>query len=270
LFIPADRPDFIAKAPSRGADAIILDLEDAVAPQAKAQARAALADAVPALTGQGLTVWLRINAPAEGGLDDLAAAQGAGVTTVMIPKCDALQDIRELAVIAGPAMGLVPLIEDPRGLAQAGVIGSAPQVKALAFGSEDFAASLGVEPSPLALSTPAQMLVLAAAAAGRPAYGLPGSLAQFRDLEAFSVVAERAAALGFSGAMAIHPAQVAVLHRAFAPSPKQRAWAEAILRAAEGQSGGQGGATAAEGEMIDRPIILRAQRIMAKSLASPL
>lgn len=262
LFIPADRADFVAKAAGRGADAIILDLEDAVAPAAKAAARAGLSTQLERLRADGVAAWVRINALAEGGKDDIPAALAAGADMLMLPKCADADTVAEAARLAGPGVGLVPLLEDARAVLGAAAIATAPQVAALAFGSEDMAAGLGVEPSPLAMTLPAQMVVLGAAAAGLPAYGLPGSIAQFRDIAAFEAVARQAAGLGFAGAMCIHPAQVAALNTAFAPSPAQIAWAEDVLKKAEAMENGAG---AVDGAMIDRPVIERARRVAARA-----
>jgi citrate lyase subunit beta/citryl-CoA lyase len=267
LFIPANRADFVAKAPTRGADVIILDLEDAIASSAKTAARAALADHITALSAAGLSVWVRINSLDAGGEEDIAAASAAGAQTLMLPKCDSVATAQAACVLLprSPArISLVALIEDARGLSQAQAIAALPQVSALAFGSEDFAASLGIEPALETLSVPAQMLVLAAAAEGIPAYGLPGSLAQFRDLDRFGAVAQRASALGFHGALGIHPAQIPVIKAAFTPSAERIAWAQAVVEANKAANGNQGGALAADGVMIDRPILERAHRILAR------
>lgn len=262
LFIPADRADFVAKAAGRGADAVILDLEDAVAPAAKAAARAALPAHLERLRRDGVAAWVRVNALADGGREDIPAARAAGADRIMLPKCAAAATVADAARLAGPGAGLVPLLEDARAVLDAAAIARAPQVAALAFGSEDMAASLGVEPSPPALTLPAQMVVLAAAAAGLPAYGLPGSIAGFRDLDAFTALARQAAGLGFAGALCIHPAQVTAVHAAFAPTPAQVAWAEAVLDTAAALDSGAG---ALDGAMIDRPVIEQARRVAARA-----
>jgi citrate lyase subunit beta/citryl-CoA lyase len=185
----------------------------------------------------------------------------------MLPKCDSVATTQAACALlpSSPArISLVALIEDARGLSQAQAIAALPQVSALAFGSEDFAASLGIEPVIETLSVPAQMLVLAAAAEGIPAYGLPGSLAQFQDLDRFGAVAQRASALGFHGALGIHPAQIPVIKAAFTPSAERIAWAQAVVAANKAAKDNQGGALAADGAMIDRPILERAHRILTR------
>lgn len=262
LFIPADRADFVAKAAGRGVDAVILDLEDAVAPAAKAAARAGLLAQMDRLRTDGVAAWVRINALVEGGREDIPAALAAGADVLMLPKCSDAATVSEAARLCGPGIGLVPLLEDARAVLRAATIAAAPQVTALAFGSEDMAASLAVEPSPWAMTLPAQLVVLGAAASGLPAYGLPGSIAQFRDIAAFEAVARQAAGLGFAGAMCIHPAQVAALNTAFAPTAEQVAWAEGVLEKAAAMDHGT---AAVDGAMIDRPVIERARRLAARA-----
>jgi citrate lyase subunit beta/citryl-CoA lyase len=262
LFMPASRPDFVAKAHLRGADAIILDLEDGVAAKDKAAARAALARMHADLTAQGLPVWVRVNALDHGGREDLdviAALPEAPI--VMLPKVETPTHVQAARdQLQAP---IVPLIETPAGVIHAAEIAAAsPDVFALAFGSEDFAAALGVEPTAEALTAPAQWVVLAAAAQGLPAFGLPGSLASFSDIEALSRLAERAAGIGFAGALCIHPTQVAVVNRCFSPTLEQIAWA---MRIVGHVSGASGGASALEGQMVDPPILARAQRIIQRA-----
>jgi citrate lyase subunit beta/citryl-CoA lyase len=256
----------VARAHLRGADAIILDLEDGVAAADKGAARSALAPLQADLLRHGLMVWVRINVLEKGGGDDLdAIAKLPQAPTVMLPKvetpgqvsaaCDRLRSL-------GAPTGLALLIETPAGVIRAADLATAHEdVRALAFGSEDFAAAMGVAPSAAALALPAQWVALAAAAAGLPAFGLPGSLADFADGEGLARLGEHAASLGFQGALCIHPAQVAVLNRCFSPSPQDIDWAERILA----QVSQVGGATALDGQMVDPPIIARAQGIIARA-----
>jgi citrate lyase subunit beta/citryl-CoA lyase len=267
LFIPASRPDFAAKAHLTGADAIILDLEDAVPLADKAAARLALPSLHAGLLAHGLSAWVRINALDKGGEEDLKAiAALPGAPVVMLPKVETPQQASAACAVLrahGERVRVALLIETPAGVIRAADLATADEgICALAFGSEDFAAALGVAPSPAALAMPAQWVVLAAAAQGLPAFGLPGSLADFADLEGLAHVGEHAASLGFSGALCIHPAQVAVLNRCFSPTPKDIAWAERVLAQAAVQTGG---ASAVDGRMIDPPVLARAQRIMDRA-----
>ncbi len=265
LFIPASRPDFVAKAHLRGADAIILDLEDGVAAADKGAARSALASIQADLLSQGQAVWVRINALDQGGAEDLdVIAELAQAPTVMLPKVETPEQVsaarRRLRNHGGRA-GLVLLIETPAGVIRAGELAMADEdVRGLAFGSEDFAASMGVAPCETSLAFPAQWVAMAAAARGLPAFGLPGSLANFTDLERLAGLGEHAASIGFKGALCVHPAQVGVINRCFSPSSQDIAWAERII--AHVSQGG--GASALDGQMLDPPVIARAQGIIER------
>jgi citrate lyase subunit beta/citryl-CoA lyase len=269
LFIPASRPDFVAKAHLRGADAIILDLEDSVARADKGAARARLPEMHAGLTEHGLSVWVRINALYSGGLEDLdVIAKLPGSCTVMLPKSETPAQVLEIGDRLrglGAEVSIAPLIETPAGVIGAPDIAAVQGVCALAFGSEDFAAALGVAPTEDALVGPAQWVVLAAAANGIAAFGLPGSLANFTEFEALARLGDRAASIGFSGALCIHPAQVAVLNPCFFPTPNEIAWAGRILAHV---IKGTGGATALDGAMIDPPVVARAEKIMARAQRS--
>lgn len=273
LFVPGNAPEKLAKAAGRGADAIIIDLEDAVSLADKSSARAGLPDHVAVLAGQGVDVLVRINAPWRMAVADLTAAVRPGVAALMVPKAE---DPARLAVLAAmlaewedaaglPAggIGLLPLVETPAGILRAAEIAAAPRLIGLTFGSEDFSAALGVDPTPLVLDHPCRQLALAAAAHGLPAFGLPLSLAQFRDLDAYAAGATQARALGLSGGLCIHPAQVPVLNRCFQPTEAQLTAAHAIMALwEEAQARGQAVA-ALNGAMIDRPVVERARRLLA-------
>lgn len=275
LFVPGDAPAKLAKAAARGGDAVIIDLEDGVPPAGKAAARTALARHVPALAARGVAVLVRINAAWRMAVPDLAAAILPGLAAVMVPKAE---DAARLSVLADmlaegeadaglPAggIGLVPLVETPRGLARLAEIAGAPRVAGLAFGGEDFAAALAVEATPEVLELPCRQVALAAAACGLPAWGLPISLAGFQDLEAYAAGARRARAMGLSGALCIHPAQIAVLNDSFRPTPAQVDAARAILaRWDEAAATGQA-VTVLDGAMIDLPVVERARRILARA-----
>lgn len=258
LFVPASRPDFIAKAAGRGADAIILDLEDAVSEAERPEAIRRLPACVAALRQQGARVLVRVRSLDEGGRGDLAVA--ADADGIFLPKVNTSDDVAVAAADLPPRREIVAMIESAAGLLAASEI--AAVASGLAFGGEDFCADLMIEPSEEALSGPAQAVVIASRAHGRPAYGLPGSLAGFADLDGFGRLAGRAARLGFTGAMAIHPTQVPVLNAAFAPSPAQVDHARRVIATAEKAGGG---AVALDGKMIDRAVIARARKLLARA-----
>jgi citrate lyase subunit beta/citryl-CoA lyase len=266
LFIPASRPDFVDKARLRGADAIILDLEDGVTPPDKPGARQALTGLYANLRAQGLPVWVRVNGQ-DGGGDDLdAVAALPDSPMIMLPKIESPSQVITACArlqARGAQPRITPLIETPSGVIRAADIAAAhPCVRGLAFGSEDFAAALGVPPVEAALAAPAQWVVLAAAARGLPAFGLPGSLTPYEDPERLEHLGRLSATLGFSGALCIHPNQVAVLNRCFSPTMQDIAWASRILDHAATHNGG---ATALDGAMVDAPVMARAQRILDRA-----
>ncbi|SDG91075.1 citrate lyase subunit beta / citryl-CoA lyase [Pseudomonas flavescens] len=272
LFVPADKPRLIEGAHKRGADALILDLEDAVPLADKPLARETLLASVTQLRAQGLEVIVRVNAEPEQLYQDLLACRRAEVSTLMLPKVESPQSLAafetQRATVAQEAdftPALIALIESPAALLRASEIAAAPQVAALALGSEDFALSLGVAPSAACLSLPCQWLALAAAGHGKRAYGLAHSLADFSDLQALAAAAGQARATGLHGALCIHPSQVAVINRAFAPCDAELDWARQVVSAWDAAAGG----VARLGEsMIDRPVIERARHLLKQGARS--
>lgn len=265
LFVPAHRADFVARAAERGADAVILDLEDGAPASARDMARDRLADNAAFLMDRGARVVVRINPLDVCGREDIAAVLEAGVSDLMAPKMETASQVLDLAAatIGNAAPSLLLSIETPAGiLALRDIVAAAPlpRLAGLAFGGEDLAARLGVSPSCAALRGPAQMVALAAAAVGRPAFGLPGPLAALSDLSEFAAAARCAAALGLSGAMCIAPRQVEIVNAAFSPAPEHVQWAQRVLSSPIAD-----GAARIGDEMIDAPIRARARAILARS-----
>jgi citrate lyase subunit beta/citryl-CoA lyase len=215
---------------------------------------------------------VRINAPWRLAFEDLAASCIAGVDAIMVPK---VEDAGRLAVIAemlaecetGQAnqaeIALLALIEAPIALAGLTAIAAVPRVIGLALGSEDFSLALGVEPSPESLDLPCRQIALAAAARGQMAFGMPFSLAEFRDLESFGKAVVAARAVGMTGALCIHPAQIGAVNSGFYPAPAEMAAAQAILEAWDQPTRGGRMAIKVGGRMVDLPVVLRARRTMA-------
>ncbi|MFC7430519.1 MULTISPECIES: HpcH/HpaI aldolase/citrate lyase family protein [unclassified Agrococcus] len=260
LFCPGDRPDRFAKAADR-ADAVILDLEDAVAPDAKAAAREAVATAAldPART------IVRVNAIGEGMLAaDLDAVRRAGITTVMLAKTESAAELDAL-----DGFDVVALCETAAGVVHAADIAAHPSVVALMWGAEDLVASIGGTSSRdatgayRAVATHARSHVLLAAAAhGRRA--IDAIRTDIADVDGCRVEAVDAAASGFAAKAAIHPAHVAPIREAFAPTADEAAWAERVLAAAETQPG----AFRFEGAMVDEPILRHARSVRARAAAA--
>lgn len=271
LFVPADRPRFIERAHERGADAIQLDLEDAVAPADKPAARAALPQAIAGLAARSVPVVVRINRAWREAFADLDAAVRPGVQAITLPKVEEPGHVRAMAELIGEfererglpvgRIGLLLLIESPAALPRLPrLAGCSPRVIAMTLGPEDYCLAAGCEPSTEALLGPSLAVAQACAAAGRLPLGFVGSIAAFDDLEAFRAMVAQARRLGFRGAAVVHPSQVPILNAGFGPSPEELAWAQRVVTAA--QAAGEG-AFRLDGRMVDRPVLLRAQRWLA-------
>ena len=277
LFIPALAEKFLGKAHERGANAIIVDLEDSIPAAQKQHARAALSGAVASLQQRRLPVWVRVNNVADLLDDDLAAAAAAGVEGVLIPKVERPAEVDALdATLAAlerrhgrneDSLRLALTIESPSGALAAASLPAPPRLAALAFGAEDFAAALAVPPSPAGMRGPAQMVALAALAQGREAWGLAGSVANHTRLAQYRRAVLLSRALGFTGVLCIHPDQVAVVAAAFAPSEDEIAWARDVVeRYDEARTRGSGSITV-RGQMVDEPVYARARELLLRHRA---
>ena len=255
LFVPGDRPDRFAKAAASGADAVIIDLEDAVAPQNKAAARANLGK-------HGLApenVIVRVNGDATPFWDeDLAAVAATGIRTILIPKAEREETLAAVRAALGDEAVLLPMIESVRGLSNLQHLLLAPGVAAIAFGHLDFAVDLRCEPDWDVLASVRSTLVVQSRLAGRAA-PIDGITADFTS-SATAQDAERARRFGFGGKLMIHPAQIAAARSVFIPSEAERAWARAVVDAT---ANGETGVITVDGKMVDRPIIERAHHILA-------
>lgn len=274
LFVPVTAARFVARAHERDADAVILDLEDGVAPAEKAAARAGLADAAARVGQAGAAVCVRINRPLEAAVVDIAAAVLPGVAALMLPKLTGPEHLRLLVeVIAAreAAIGLPPghmrliaQVETPGALPRLGAIaGAGPRVVAIGLGNEDLATEMGAAPGE-ALFGPLGVLVVAAArAAGVRPMGTIGPYAEFTDLAAYRAGLERSRAIGFACCACIHPAQVAVANAVFGVSPAEAVRARRLLAAFDAAVARGEGAVAFEGAMVDAPVAERARRLLA-------
>jgi citrate lyase subunit beta/citryl-CoA lyase len=253
LFAPGHRPELFAKAYKAGADAVIIDLEDAVPFSEMAAARAALTEWL----SSEHPVLIRINgADTDWFPNDLALCALPGVAGVVLSKTEGADDIARLRH-AG-AQAILPLIESAAAFDNLRAIATAPAVQRLMFGSIDFQLDLGIGGEREELLLFRSQLVLASRLAG---IGAPvdGVSTAINDAEKLCADAVHARQMGFGGKLCIHPKQVDTVNACFSPGEEELAWARRVLDAAERSNGA---AVALDGKMIDRPVILRAQRIL--------
>ncbi|MHA6832813.1 HpcH/HpaI aldolase/citrate lyase family protein [Ralstonia pseudosolanacearum] len=257
LFVPANRPERFAKAQAAGADAVILDLEDAVSMDAKAVARQHLADY---LAGGGTGI-VRINGiDTSWGDDDLRLCALPGVQAVVMPKTNCADDIAAVRARLPTSVPLLPLIETARGMANANAIAAAEGVARLVFGTVDFRTELGIDGDETELLAFRSMLVLASALASiqPPVDGVTLELGQAEALQAACVRSRR---LGFGAKLCIHPSQVSIVNQAFSPSAAELEWARRVVEHAKSSPG----TFQLDGRMVDAPVIQRAEQLLQRS-----
>jgi len=273
LFVSADDQVRLAKVARCGADAVVLDLEDAVPPARKTEVRVGLPDTISELAARGCTLVVRINAGWIDAIADLAVAVRPEVAAIMIPK---VEDSARLAVIAEIIAeiakdlgiprppGLVPLVESPAGVVELNAIAAVPCVIGLALGTEDFSLALGVPPSYEALELPCRLLALAAARCGRMALGLPVSIGTIENRSAWEEGVHAGRSMGLTGALCIHPRQVGIANDGFAPTAAEVEAARRILEV--WKTAGSAGVIQWDGKMIDRPVALAAERVIGRAV----
>jgi citrate lyase subunit beta/citryl-CoA lyase len=279
LFVPGDRPERFAKALASGTDAVICDLEDAVTPATRPQARLNVANLLRT-TGRSTPLWVRINSAQTGdALLDLAAVIAARPDGVVLPKARSGADLLQLdhwlealEVQHGQTRGsikVLALITETASAVLNGASFATPPARVVGYswGAEDLAADVGASANrrldgefEFTFRMARASCLLAAAAAGIAAYDTTDI--EFRDVAAVERRAQASRRDGFVGKLAIHPAQLAPIHAAFSPAPEEIAWARRVLELMS-TSGGQG-AVALDGRMIDRPHVRQAERILAE------
>ena len=276
LFTPGDRPEMMRKAPRAGADALVFDLEDAVAPDRKAEARAAVRDVLsdPEFDPDA-EVCVRVNPTGIAADDDLGGVLAderavERLDSVMLPKVEAADDAETLAGLLderGAAVPILALVETAAGVLAAEEIAAVPEVDALAFGAEDLAADLGATRTDEGTEVlhARQQVVLAASAAGIDA--IDTVFTDYEDESGLRAETEFALEMGYDGKLAIHPAQVPVVNDAFTPEPERVEWAERVLDA-RNEAEREGRAVfSVDGEMIDAPLIAQAERVLERAAA---
>lgn len=271
LFVPANAPRRWEKAHLRQADAVIIDLEDSIQPEAKTEALAQVAPAIDHLSQRGVATLVRINNDQQRIERDLDEAVRAGLTAVMLPKTSGPeqvrwlgQEIRRRERDRGLTDGLITVlavIEDPLALETAGKIAACEEVIGLALGGEDFALALGRSPTPACLDLACSLTAYAARARARMAIGMSCGIGNYTDLEAWSRHARNAYAMGMTGALAIHPDQIPALNDAFGPTEEEMREARDIVAAWERRTSD---VFSFNGRMIDQPIVERARRLISQ------
>ena len=261
LYVPASRPEMLAKAGDRGADALIVDLEDAVAPSRKVEARLTLRDFLPA----SVETWVRVNNRPDLLADDVAACGGAA--GIVLAKAEPGSLAQAASMTSRP---LIPLIETAAGLLAAAEMAAVPGVERLAIGEADLSAELGVTPGDdgVELLYARSRLVVASAAAGIDAPVGP-VFTDFRDAAGLRRSTEALARLGFGSRPAIHPAQVQVINETLTPTPEQLADARELIGAFEEALAAGAGAAAADGVMFDEAVVRQARRILDRARPAP-
>src|SRR6185312_14840170 len=276
MFVPVTVDKFVKTGADKGADAIILDLEDAVAPSQKDHARTLIEGAIPHVSRNGADVVVRVNRPWRMLVRDVEAAVIPGVKALMLTKVDSAEHVQAVASVVheleserglpAGSMKFIVLVEDANGFFRMEQIArSSPRIVGMSLGSEDFAADVGMQSEPEALFYPKQHMLFAARAAGVLPMGFVGSIADFKDQEAFRAIVRRSKRLGFVCASAIHPLQVPVLNEECSPSAAEVERAERKVAAYDAAFAAGLGAVQFEGAMIDVPVVNRARTVLQRA-----
>ena len=278
LYVPANVEKYVDKCHIYGADCIQLDLEDSVPWTEKARARTLIASTAARLRDRGVDVVVRVNRPLAMAVRDIEASVSHAVIGLSIPKVQSsahLQLLDELVTDLEETRGLtvgqtrfIALIETAEAFFEMPRIAkSTERLVAMALGSEDFAMEVGMRPSEETLLMAKQQMILAATTARLLPLGFIGSISNYGDIEAFRRMACRSREFGFAGAGCVHPSQITIVNEAFTPSDQEVAEARRILTdSAMAESAGRG-SLAIDGRMIDRPMVLRAQRLVERHAA---
>lgn len=272
LFVPANNLRFAEKASRCSADAIVLDLEDAVLAEQKVEARLGIRKVAESLSNGKCDVLVRINRPLSFAVPDIEAAVCKHVDGIMVAKAAGAEHLKLLGEILEErekALGLpqghtklVPLIETPEAVGRLDEIATSPRVVAIVCGDEDLAADLGCNPESEPLIAIKHRLVLSAALAGIRPLGLLGSIAEFRDLEKYQSLVRRSRAAGLKGTLCIHPNQIDVANQGFGPSREEVEYATQVVEAAASARQNGAAAVGLEGKMIDAPVLRRAENLL--------
>lgn len=275
LYVPGNVPKFIDKAHERGADCVLVDLEDSVTPAEKPRARAMLPQTMQKVVRGGADVAVRINRPLRLAIPDIEAAVRPGLSALFITKTEGVQHLRLLDEAVSEierergmnvgSVGFAAMIEHPRAMAHLHEIAErGPRVIAMMLGGEDFALETGSVPGDESLELPKRLVAFAAQAHEVAMIGILGTVADYSDPAAYRKSAERARRFGFSGGTCVHPGLVTALNEAFTPPADEVAHARRLIQAdAEAAAAGRG-SFQVDGKMIDIPVIERARKLLAR------
>jgi citrate lyase subunit beta/citryl-CoA lyase len=276
LYVPVNVDRFVDKAHTRGADAIILDLEDSIAPADKASARERVQDAAAKVSRGGADVLVRINRSLGLAVRDLEAVISPAISALKLPKIASASHVAllaeyvaELEAERGMVVGttrFVAMVETAQAFFSLHEIACAhSRLVSVVLGGEDFALDVGFEPDPAVYQYPKQQTVIAARAAGLVPLGLIGTVADFSDDDAFLAMVRNSARFGMEGASCIHPKNVPLLNRGFTPDPQAVKRARRIIQL-DAQHAGEGrGSWEFDGKMIDIPVVERARGLVARA-----
>jgi citrate lyase subunit beta/citryl-CoA lyase len=275
MYVPVNVEKYVDKAHTRGADCIQLDLEDSVPAAEKDKARTLVPAAAARVRRGGGDVVVRINSPYEVTVKDLEYSVCEAVDGIAITKAQSADHVKRidecisgLEARRGLRVGhtrLIAMIETPAAFFQMPEIArSSPRLVAMNIGGEDFALENGMEPTEETLLMPKQQMIFAARSGGLMPLGFIASVAAFGDWEAFGRMVRRSRQFGFMGAGCIHPGQVPIVNREYSPSPEEAAFARRVIEEnAKAEAAGRA-SFAIDGKMIDVPVVLRAQRLLAR------
>jgi citrate lyase subunit beta/citryl-CoA lyase len=278
LYVPANVPRFVEGAHRRGADAIILDLEDSVPAAERPNARTGLRESARTAAKGGADIVVRINRPWRETMRDLEAAIWPEVAALAVTKVDSADHLRLVAEVVSEletergmkagAIKFIAMVETPAAWFRMPEIAAAdPRVVALTLGGEDFAMAMNMLPTAEALFMPKQQLAIAARAAGIMPLGFIGTVADYQDLDAFRKTVQFSRRLGFLGASVIHPGQIAILNEEFAPSSDEVEAARQQIAAYEEATAAGRGSISVDGKMVDVPVVIRAEQLLARHAA---
>jgi citrate lyase subunit beta/citryl-CoA lyase len=275
LFVPVNVDRFVDKAHTRGADAIVLDLEDGVAASEKENARSRAMKAAETVSRGSSDVLVRINRPWRMALKDLEATICPAVQALALPKVDSPELVRivsevtsELESERGMVVGATQFfvsIETVAGFLRVHEIAAADdRVVAIGLGAGDFSLCTGLTPGPEELVYPNLQVVIAARAAGCIPLGLLSTIDDYTDLDRFGMIARRSRRLGLQGSACVHPDQVPILNEEFSPTEEELAWARRVIAAFETASAAGAGAIEVDGKMVDFPVVQGARLLLEK------